>query len=384
MKTVCAFIDESGNHDLDVSKEGASSYFIVVALVIEKHKVAEVAALAEVIRHRHFQTGEIKSSNIKDKDGHARRIRVLDDVLALDFKFYALAVDKAEVRRDSGLQYKASFLKFLNGKLYNRLYRAYTEVSAICDEHGGESFKSSFRDYIEKNHKPDLFYRSDFIQVNSADNVLVQVADLIVGTLAKIYEGKSNLALNEKYLEMLKEKSLCMDEWPTKFQVYSPPEESSDSLDQFIYSHSLSKAEVFLGDWDGAGDEDTQMQICVLRKLIFQCRWGGGNYITAPEIIHHLRQNGYEKASEQYFRTSIIAKLRDSDVIIASCNRGYKIPTCYADIDDYVERVDSLVVPYLSRLKRARNSFLMASNEELDLLKGIKYPTLVKLLEQVE
>jgi hypothetical protein len=368
---------------LDVGKDGASNYFIVVALVIEKDRVAELAALAEVIRKRHFQTGEIKSSNIKDKDGHARRIRVLDDVLALDFKFYALAVDKAKVRRDSGLQYKASFLKFLNGKLYNRLYRAYTEVSAICDEHGGESFKSSFRVYIEKNHKPDLFYLSDFTQVNSADNVLVQVADLIVGTIAKIYEGKSNPALNEKYLEMLKEKSLCMDEWPTKFQVYSPPDDGSDSLNEFIYLHSLSKAEVFLEDKEGSADEDTQMQVCALRKLVFQCRWGGGNYITAPEIIHHLRQNGHEKASEQYFRTSIIARLRDSGVIIASCNKGYKIPTGFSDFNDYVERVDSLVVPYLSRLKHARKSFLIASGNEVDLLKGTNYPTLVNLLEQI-
>jgi len=381
---VSAYIDESGNHDLDTSKGGASKYFIICAILVNDKNLDSLHQEVESIRKRHFQTGEMKSSNIRDVDKHKRRIKILEEVLTLDFHFFAVAIDKTALSRDSGLQYKKSFLKFVNGLLYNRLFSTYTNIQIYADEHGGEDFKASFQKYIETNHKPDLFWKSNLELVSSNNNVLVQLADFIVGTVAKIYEGKKNPALSEQYLRLLKDKGLGLVEWPTKHQSYSPPDTTSPEYDQFIHQHALAKAETFLENSENHIDEEITLQVCVLRYLVFKSRFSTDkSYIPTHELLEHLKNRGFLKVSEQAIRSSIISKLRDKDVIISSCNLGYKIPNSPPDLFDFVKRVNSLVVPLLDRLNKARNSYLLASNKEIDLLKGPNYPHLVAFLEEL-
>jgi hypothetical protein len=377
-----AFIDESGNTDLDTSKRDVSKYFIVCAVIIDDERSESMRQEVDSIRKKYFQTGEIKSSSVRDRYGHARRIKILESILELDFKFYAVAVEKDALSRDGGFQYKRSFLKFINGLLYKQLFENFPSIAVFADEHGGDEFKLSFQKYIEKNHKPDLFWESELNLVSSHDNILVQLADFLVGTLAKVYEGKSNPALLESYRSLLKSKALDIKEWPTKHQAYFEPDKTSKDYDRFIHSHALSKAEIYIEKYHEYNDEETRLQVCVLNHLVFKSRLSSDDdYIATKGLLEHLESCGFRGVSEQAIRSQIVSKLRDKDVIIASCNRGYKIPSSYADLVDFVERVNSLVLPLLERLNKARNSYLVASKDDVDLLKGPKYPELVEFLQ---
>jgi len=68
MDRTYAFVDESGNSDLDTSKGGSSGFFIVCSILVAEKDLDAAYAQAEALRKRHFQTGEIKSSNLKPKD----------------------------------------------------------------------------------------------------------------------------------------------------------------------------------------------------------------------------------------------------------------------------------------------------------------------------
>jgi hypothetical protein len=377
-----AFIDESGNTDLDTSKRDVSKYFIVCAVIIDDERSESMRQEVDSIRKKYFQTGEIKSSSVRDRYGHARRIKILESILELDFKFYAVAVEKDALSRDGGFQYKRSFLKFINGLLYKQLFENFPSIAVFADEHGGDEFKLSFQKYIEKNHKPDLFWESELNLVSSHDNILVQLTDFLVGTLAKVYEGKSNPALLESYRSLLKSKALDIKEWPTKHQAYFEPDKTSKDYDRFIHSHALSKAEIYIEQYHEYNDEETRLQVCVLNHLVFKSRLSSDDdYIATKGLLEHLESCGFRGVSEQAIRSQIVSKLRDKDVIIASCNRGYKILSSYADLVDFVERVNSLVLPLLERLNKARNSYLVASKDDVDLLKGPKYPELVEFLQ---
>ena len=121
--------------------------------------------------------------------------------------------------------------------------------------------------------------------------------------------------------------------------------------------------------------------MCVLNHLVFNSRLASADdYIATKGLLDHLESCGFMGVSEQAIRSQVVSKLRDKDVIIASCNRGYKIPSSYTDLVDFVERVNSLVLPLLGRLNKARNSYLVASKDDVDLLKGPKYPELVEFL----
>ncbi len=361
---------------MDVSK-----YFIVCAVIIDDGQFDTLWHEVETIRKKYFQNGEIKSNSVKDRDGHARRIKILERILELDFKFYAVAVEKDALRRDGGFQYKRSFLKFINGLLYKQLFENYPSIAVFADEHGGDEFKLSFQQYIKKNHKPDLFWDSELNLVSSHDNLLVQLADFLVGTIAKVYESKSNPALLESYRALLKTKALDLKEWPTKYQAYFEPDKTSKEYDRFIHSHALSKAEIYIEKHREFNDEETRLQVCVLSHLVFNSRLSSDDgYIATKSLLEHLENCGFRGVSEQAIRSQIVAKLRDKDVIIASCNQGYKIPSSYSDLFDFVERVNSLVLPLLERLNKARNSYIVASKGDVDLLKGIEYPELVEFL----
>ncbi len=376
-----AYIDETGNSDLETIKTGASSYFIVSAVIVSKEKRDKLVQDVEVIRKKYFQSGEIKSSGVGNNS--LRRSKILNAVNNLDFKFYTLCVDKERIKKDSGLQYKRSFLKYVNGKLYNLLFQTYLDLHIIADEHGGDEFKLSFENYIDKNHKPDMFYKSKFDLVNSKDEVLVQLSDFIVGTISKIYEGNRDGKLYEAYITLLKNRALSIDEWPTKFQTYYPKDTTSDEFSQLIYQCALAKAEIFIEENEKKHEIDTQLQIATLRHLVFHSRMiNKKDYITTTKLIEFLRNSGFNDVTSYAIRSKIIAPLRDFDVIVTSSNKGYKIPCSFTDMEEFVERVNSIVTPLMSRLGKARKSLKLASNDEVDILKGPNYPHLVDFIDK--
>lgn len=384
MKTL-AFIDESGNTDLDTSKPGVSKYFVVCAVIIDAEKVDETLVGVENLRKRYFQSGEMKSSSVKDKDGHKRRIKILEGIQEFNFKFYAVAIDKGSLIHDGGFPYKKSFLKFVNGLLYRQLFENFPAIEVYADELGSDEFKKSFINYINNTHKPDLFWDSEIKLVSSQTNVLVQLSDFLVGTIAKVYEDKSNSALNEAYRSLLKNKALDVKEWPTRYQAYFEPDKTSKEYDRFIHRHALSKAEAFIEKFRKHSDEETRFQVCVLSHLVFLSRlMPNDDYVSTKRLLEHLESCGFKNVNEQAIRSQIVSKLRDSEVIIASCNRGYKLPRCYEDLMDFVDRVNSQVLPLLERLNKARNSYLFASKGNVDLMKGTNYPVLVEFLRVLD
>lgn len=379
-----AYIDESGNHDLDTSKAGASGYFIVLAIIVDESQLGQFTLHSEGIREKHFQGSEVKSSKVRAKDDHKRRIRILEDILQLDFTFYALAVDKRQIHRDSGYKYKKSFIKSLNGKVYGSLFQHYANIKVLADETGDADFTKSLKAYVDKNHVPDLFFESSFELVSSHDHIGVQMADFVAGTLAQVYEGKSGVALKEKYLELIRTKSVGVDEWPVKYSARAGTDANLDEFDDVIMRYARNQASVFLERNRSSHDDETKMQICTLDFLLFQSHWNNAlDYVPTHALMSHLRESGYGKVSEQILRSSIIAKLRDADVLIASSSKGYKIPREFKDMHDFAVKIDSQVVPQLRRLNKARKNILMATSNQLDILKGPDFPNLVSFIDSM-
>ena len=50
MSRYAAYIDESGNHDLATEKNGASKYFLILAIVVEQANVPALTAVIEAIK----------------------------------------------------------------------------------------------------------------------------------------------------------------------------------------------------------------------------------------------------------------------------------------------------------------------------------------------
>ena len=207
-----AFIDEHGNENLDLTVLDVSSYFIITAVIVDDEGISMLEPSVDSIRKVHFQTGEMKSSAVGNN--HQRRSRVLGSLASTGLKYATLVINKAEIHKESGLQYKKSFRKFLSNILYNRLFRTFPNLTIICDKHGSKSFMSSFKAYVETNKKESLFEKQLFEFVESKSNVLVQSADLISGTWAKILDPTIDIAFRDLWRSQISKSAIFVDFWP--------------------------------------------------------------------------------------------------------------------------------------------------------------------------
>ena len=131
-------------------------------------------------------------------------------------------------------------------------------------------------------------------------------------------------------------------------------------------------------------DPDTESQVNTLHYLLYQYGLEPTFYIHAQPILDHVNSYRDEAMSLQSFRMNVIAKLRTDGVIIASSNKGYKIPNTTADIADFVSLVDGQAIPYLKRLAQAQRHLLLASQGDYNIVSPNKYPELSKCLLSLE
>lgn len=381
MNPYAAYIDESGNHDLETGKAGASSYFLALAILLPKAEVTTLENEVEIIRAKYFGAGEIKSSNVKDD----RRRKIIADLAPLNFQFYAVAVDKARVDRDSGLGYKRSFIKFANGKLYSALFQNLMDIEVFADAHGSPEFVESFVKYIEDHHRRDLFSNSKVQMVDSGSHVLVQLADFLVGTLAKIYEKKSAPEMRKEFAVFLGAKRNRVDEWPPRYELRSAPAKSTSEIDETVRFIALNAAGLFLQDEPPTEEYEKRVQQAALSFMLFRATFSeDADYIPTHEIVDHLILQGFSDINNHYLRSNVVAKLRDQNVIIASSPRGYKIPTTYADLFGFAELVDGIASPLLARLKRANGIFDLGSLGQIKILEEPRFNRLRLMLSHLD
>ncbi|WP_455715271.1 DUF3800 domain-containing protein [Anaerosporobacter sp.] len=381
MELIYAFTDESGNHGFNFESDGVSTFFIVTAILVTENNLSTVENEIEGIRKKYFQTGEMKSSSVSKN--HRRRNAILREVLNSDFKIFSVVVDKQKIYEDSGLMYKESFYKFVNNLVHKELRYAFKKLVVCADEIGGNEYMKGFCNYVkEKEDIPDLFGEREFYFENSKSSVLIQLADFISGTLAYVYErDKQNEAPD--YIKMLEKKIIRLEQFPIGISQYVVEKGGiSDEYDIEISNICLRHIQGFLHRYEETTDEGRVYQVIVLKYLCFRfLNNDTRKYISTKELIGNLRYRTGKAVTMQFFRTRIIAKLRDEGVIIASSPKGYKIPSKVEELYDFINHGTTIIIPMLARLKKCRDNIKIGTNGELDLFDNSEYRTLKEFFD---
>jgi len=264
-----AFIDEYGDPNTNTQVQGTSTHFIIAAVLINENERPELEAQLEALRIKHFQTGEIKSSAVGSNDN--RRLRILTDLAQLKYKYYAFVIDKRAILKDSGLIFKQPFLKFLHGMVYGKLYRAFPKLKVVADEHGTRNFMDGFHNYIEKNHIPDLFTSAEFVFSTQKSDPVLGISDFLAGSLARIFDPKKASTMGEKFLSVLGNGRMLIDEWPPALKTYCSHghEKQDNPYDQLVDEQSMYRALEFLDRNISSNEEDVLLQIETLKYLIY-------------------------------------------------------------------------------------------------------------------
>ncbi|KAB2805312.1 DUF3800 domain-containing protein [Phaeocystidibacter luteus] len=382
MNNQIAFIDEFGNNGLEFDSEGVSTHFIVTAIIIDKDKLELIEKQVDEIRGKHFQKGEMKSSKLKDND--TRRLRVLEDLNKLEFHIFSVVIDKRELKGE-GFNFKGPFFKFLHSLVDRELFSVFPDILVVADEHGGKEFKEGFIKYINKKHIPDLFNQSEFRFSNSKSDLVVQVADIITGTLARCYESKKLSENRSKLLETLKSKITEIRFWPPDYRPFAfNPEKDYKNYDPTISTLGINLAEQHL-DKNKKSKIPFEIDQCsCLSYLLFHFKnINPESYVPTYELIEQIEKVRVSTISMHYFRSKIIAKLRDHGVVISSSNKGYKLPSSKNDLFDFVNHSNSYIQPMIDRLMKCRNKVKLATKNELDILDIDEFKYLKMIINNV-
>lgn len=380
MKNQLAYIDEFGTNALDFTKPNISTHFIATAIIVDAKDKDRVSDEFEKIRKKNFQTGELRSKKVGQDD--KRRLRILREIEKIDFHIFSLVVDKRAINSE-GLTYKKSFYKFINGILYNDLFKIYPDLQLHADEIGTSEFKVEFAKYVNSRHIPSLFTKSNFIFLKSDSNILIQASDFVSGTLGRCFDETILSPEREQFLSLLSKKILSIKVWPANYSNFKTEDiAESGKYDPTIAELGINLAAIIREQLGKSKDEVEQDQLICLNHLLFHFRYiSPSKYVWRRELIENLENNTNRRITSRYFMSQIIAKLRNKGVIISSSSKGYKLPANEGDLYEFLNHSNSIIKPMIDRIKICRDSIKAATKNGLDILDKSEFEYLKKTLD---
>lgn len=318
----------------------------------------------DILRKKYFSNSEMKSSNIGSDD--KRRMVLITEILKLDFRIIALVADKEDFYNSAITNYKQVFYKYMHKLLYDNLYLPYPKLKIYADELGDENFKNGFKKYISNNRPTyNIFNEYDFDFVDSTSSNLVQLADIIVGSIAR----KLNDYNAPNYIEILKGKISHIEYFPNKLVPHIENSERAKQFDEKIYSLACSLVNDYIEKNVTSDDMDARLRVGFLKILLFEVQNGNPFlYVTSYSILNALNEYVDIKVSRDHLYRKIVAPLRDERIIIASSSQGYKIPVSSEDIYTYLNQTNTIVSPMLHRIEICRDLIKSKTDNELDIL----------------
>jgi hypothetical protein len=99
--------------------------------------------------------------------------------------------------------------------------------------------------------------------------MLVQIADFIAGSLARMYDPKKFSARAEDIHDLLRAKARFVIDWPKRFRSLPPPLFAESSHDERVRRYCLERVWEYLDQHEGAGDPDIAARVEALHGLLF-------------------------------------------------------------------------------------------------------------------
>lgn len=186
------FIDDSGDPGFKVEK-GSSPVFVITCVIFDDELEAERTAVVIKELRRKLK----KSDNFEFKFNKANRelrLKFLEHIAHLRFRIRAIVFEKSKVKRSELKTSKRSFYNYAIKMVLKHNFGTIKEAKIRLDGHGDRIYKREVIRYLRKelnNRENKVFQKLQF--VDSKSNVLIQLADMIAGSIHRKYEaGKTD------------------------------------------------------------------------------------------------------------------------------------------------------------------------------------------------
>lgn len=205
------FIDDSGDAGFKLDK-GSSKYFVIVLVIFDDELEAEKTAVA--IKELRRELGFPEDMEFKFfKSKNSVREKFLQTVARFQFRVRYLVVDKQKIHSEELRNNKNSFYSYIIKMVLKHSDGSIVDAKVKIDGSGDRIFRRNFLTYLRKElNTEEKRIMSHCRLVDSQSNVLIQMADMIAGTIRRSYDTdkKDGVALKKII------KKHIHDEWQFK------------------------------------------------------------------------------------------------------------------------------------------------------------------------
>ncbi|MBM7651058.1 DUF3800 domain-containing protein [Neobacillus cucumis] len=377
-----AFIDEFGDYRFDFDKGNGSSHFIIVSILLKESNKQYLEYELGQISQKYFQTGTIDTSIVDDAP--TQTLQLINDLKDLPFSIYAYVIDKRKIREDHGILFKTPFLKYLNRKIYDDLNRTFEQLDLASDEHESKLFLREFKNYIQTRSIPDLFNYSTFGFNHTQSELLLQLANLVTKILATGYERNLYSEQYRSFSKIFKSKIAAINLLPLDYKNFLfdyQAEHDRAKDDEIIIKQAVNLAYKYIEKHRKSEEEEERLRLDFIKFLLFNLKENPDEYVYTEEILDNLNAIRDVKLTPHSFRSTIVSKLRDRGLLIASSNKGYKLPVSLNDLYDFVNLSSLTIHPMIQRIAKCRDQILLATNNEIDILEQKEYDYLKRIID---
>ena len=202
------FIDDSGDPGFKIQK-GSTQHFAIAMIIFDDPLEAEKTAVA--IKDLRRSLGFPDDVEFKFFNSSSRvKEQFLKTINQFQFRIRVLVVDKNDIKSDELKKNKNSFYAYFIKMALKHNGGSIIDARIKIDGSGDRAFRKNFLAYLrrELNSQGNKVIKNSKL-VDSQGNVLIQMADMIAGSIRRSYDlGKKD---NAVYKELIKKH--IEDEW---------------------------------------------------------------------------------------------------------------------------------------------------------------------------
>lgn len=197
------FIDESGDPGFKINK-GSSQYFVIALVIFQDELEAEETAL--IIKKYRRKIGKSNSYEFKfNKSSNEFRLNFLQEIKNCKFIARAIIVEKEVLYSSQLRSRKESFYNYFLRKVLEKNNNTIKNAKIRIDGSGERAFRKELQSYLKQELNSETKKVMKNLRfIDSKKDVLIQLADMVAGTIRTSFAGKQENSKN--YLKVLKKR----------------------------------------------------------------------------------------------------------------------------------------------------------------------------------
>jgi hypothetical protein len=204
------FIDDSGDPGFRLDK-GSSPFFVIALVIFDDDLDAERTSLRIKETRRELNLSDSYEFKF-NKSNKNIKMTFIDKVTIFNFRIRAIVVDKNKIISPRFHSEKEDFYNFVIMQVLKNNNGKLKKAKLYFDSRGERAIRDQLRVYLsrELDNKTKKIFRELKFE-NSKNNTLIQLADMVAGSIYAYYTNK-----DKYYLEQLQRHNKVEDLWDFK------------------------------------------------------------------------------------------------------------------------------------------------------------------------